>query len=845
MTWDSLKTTGRGQLVLFARIRGLQYVFATDDYSPSDSWWYSGHHTVKPWLQWQGISVREESSFVDGTIKVEGIKLTITDSCGDLTSIIEGWRSASVTALTATLSATATSMSVDSTSDFPSVGYLWIGAECIKYSGKTATTFTGLSRGYYGTTASEHTVNTAATPTPQYPPVLSSPMFLGERRVDIYAGTVSGGTLSDTTCIFRGYVEGEIESGNGVWELSVQHISTRLSRKLLAHTPRRDILSGFYPYGGDYSDIVVWERDISTGAQKRASITLSYGSYYSSPTAFANAINSALRAAQGTAGFTRYGPFVTFDDDGKCKLVSEASTTHTLLTYIAPGTPYNALGFDAGSMHFSNDGNLVEYEADNKPAYVWLEYPTTFGDGSGDEPFVYVDNADGITASAHAFIGKQCWLRVSSVSGNKVAFVPGVAEEGSEPYLILKKRSDATLAQGYVFDESLVSAMKRTLHLVSGQTEPASWGIQGFESDDFSFSELETLLETIPAPFRYFRSALHQPEGWDRLFCDALGILGIAPRLTDDGAIGFAAMQSPISSLVSVTVDSDVWSYLEASGVVTTHEGASLINEVIIEQGFDWHSGKYGEGQGSASYYDGINALTKTRARAYKLRGVIVGGSHSSDPDTIADMVNQAYPRIAAVHFGVFGRAAARVALPVTWLGKQADVGDLVSVTHPTIVAGSVGISERVGIVVGATRAITSRESDVLDIIFPPSSDAGRIAPCALGTSWDATTKVLSFSDTAIFSSNDLSEFSVGDYVAFERWNSATSGSYSTARITAIGSGTVTLDSDPFSTFPTNGVLMFFVDYDDANVTSNQQEWLYLADSDYSLDGDDGYRWGL
>ena len=96
-----------------------------------------------------------------------------------------------------------------------------------------------------------------------------------------------------------------------------------------------------------------------------------------------------------------------------------------------------------------------------------------------------------------------------------------------------------------------------------------------------------------------------------------------------------------------------------------------------------------------------------------------------------------------------------------------------------------------------------------------------------------------------MFSSNDLSNFSINDYVSFENWNNSSSGSYSTAKITAISGNVVTLDSDPFSSFPTDGVIMFYVDYDDSNVTENQQAWLYLADNDYLLDSDQGYKWGL
>ena len=54
------------------------------------------------------------------------------------------------------LATTATSLTVDSTADFENNGFIRIGNELISYTGKTATSFTGLTRGVGGTTAAQH-----------------------------------------------------------------------------------------------------------------------------------------------------------------------------------------------------------------------------------------------------------------------------------------------------------------------------------------------------------------------------------------------------------------------------------------------------------------------------------------------------------------------------------------------------------------------------------------------------------------------------------------------------------------------------------------------------------------
>ena len=54
------------------------------------------------------------------------------------------------------ITAAATSMTVDSTVGFEDSGFIRVGTEVMSYSGKTATTFTGLTRGAGGTTAQIH-----------------------------------------------------------------------------------------------------------------------------------------------------------------------------------------------------------------------------------------------------------------------------------------------------------------------------------------------------------------------------------------------------------------------------------------------------------------------------------------------------------------------------------------------------------------------------------------------------------------------------------------------------------------------------------------------------------------
>lgn len=67
-------------------------------------------------------------------------------------------------ALNGAIDASVTTLTVDSTSKFPSSGAVVVGSEWISYTSKTSTTFTGCTRGAFGTTAATHADNVVVDP---------------------------------------------------------------------------------------------------------------------------------------------------------------------------------------------------------------------------------------------------------------------------------------------------------------------------------------------------------------------------------------------------------------------------------------------------------------------------------------------------------------------------------------------------------------------------------------------------------------------------------------------------------------------------------------------------------
>jgi hypothetical protein len=92
-------------------------------------------------------------------------QLFTTNTGGSLLKFPNGaFHQDGATTLTAAMTNVSTAaIQVVSTALFESSGHLLIGSELIAYTGKTSTTFTGITRGVYGTTNTSHSIGDAVT----------------------------------------------------------------------------------------------------------------------------------------------------------------------------------------------------------------------------------------------------------------------------------------------------------------------------------------------------------------------------------------------------------------------------------------------------------------------------------------------------------------------------------------------------------------------------------------------------------------------------------------------------------------------------------------------------------
>lgn len=855
---DSHSTTFTGgEVVYLLEIYGIG-VFTTYDYTPADSWFTDagyGAARVYPWLKFDALGPLDDSSnFIDGVLEVDGIQAKISNVGDQLVGLVKDWKARVTTWLTTNVTDTATVWPVVGTSGFTSTtNEVYCGQEVAQYTGTTATTFTGLTRGILGTTPRAYTVRIDADSGVYDQPVVSDgPHVLAGRRAILHAAFMNGsGAVGSTSVIFRGRVGKRITTGADEWILPIDHISEVLLQKVGQNMPQSELRSGFYFHGTD--DITGFSGTIylQFGTTTFSDYILIPQGWYSAEE-LAEAWNDAARGA----GPTTY-PFITLAED-KFRLSTSALAGTRPGFRVFEGDPLWCLGFEPG-IYDAQENTATYWDAKDEPRLFCLQWGNSSIAGS-HEPFFEVDDASLFTAGLYIQIPGNGWGRVKSASGNTITLEAGQVDifrnDPYRPWVIEDEEDDMICRHVIVLgsvvedgvDTTLKAAMQRCLGLQSGQLEPIQWLAAGSEAADFDWTELDTALSTAPAGLNTWHDCINEGIEFGRIFGHALGCLAIAPRITDEGKIGFVRLTTPTSSVAeTVEVDDDVWSLLEATEIRARLGEAPLINctQILTTHDYAQESGGGGGDGGKkgwsppvkVSWLDGFNTFGSTRTIKYECRGWLVGttGTAASSLIEFGRTMDQ---QIRATHYGIFGRESFTVDIRCTWPAKMFKVGDVVKVTHELItdnIEGVTGVTSRLGIVVGRTQQTTGDDSESLRVQFGAELNAAGIAPCALFDDSDAEAGICS--DDTIYSASgtsDLSRFAVGEKVRFITYDNTSAGDYySTITDINIGTGRVTFE-DEFSVdpnMPGAGVPVWMVPFDWDDASTAHKAFAYLADN--------------
>jgi hypothetical protein len=495
------------------------------------------------------------------------------------------------------------------------------------------------------------------------------------------------------------------------------------------------------------------------------------------------------------------------------------------------------------------------WEAQNDARYVVVDLSLTPG---GGYPTLRVDDVSemsdaGGAGGIYAQIGKDRFGEVYDAKATPyvaMQFTPDgwdTALPLTTRYIAIEDEDDLTIRHVVVHpNENFQSALQRLLHLLTGQKEPREWFAPGFiRSEDIEWDELTVALGGLPGSLVLWRDCVTEPATpWD-LLGPAFAALGITPRITTDGKVGFARMQTPgPATAETVAVDSTVWEALSASEVESSTDDSPLVNCVKVEHTYDYRTDEYAAPI-AIHWRDGWNELQASRTVSYPCRG------WKNDAAGMATAISE---QVDATHYGMWGRLANSVEIPCTWTSRQLRCGDIVSVTHelvPDLAAGAIGVSARYGVIVGRTTNLAGSEVDRLFVRLCPDVSAKGIAPCALATSHSTGTGRIWFASDAAgryYPDGDLVLFSsltTPFNALFHSYNTATYAEWS-AVVSSVSSGgsglegVVCLHTDIFSqwvgdpelmhlssVFPTGGA--YFTIAKHGASSAEQRAYAYIA----------------
>ena len=863
-SWTDYKSIGSGETIFLLEILGVG-VFSTYDYTPSDSWFTSagyGSSRVYPWLQHVDLGpLSEDINFIESNLEVGEITARITDVDGLMTALRKDYRAGNFTWLTSSVSETATTFPVVDTAGFSSTtNEIAIGQEVARYTGTTSGSFTGLTRGVRGTTARAYTVMLDESLGILEQPVVTEEVhtIIG-RKAYLHACFLENGTPGSTSVIYRGRISKALKLSGGTYSITLEHISTVLKEKVGQRLPSSPLKQGYFMCGEDnYS-----------GCHCTVDASTDYSDYITVPEGYYTAAELAEAWNSAAYAFSPDHNIYLEWNDEKYQLRSTAVSGERFYLIITEGDPLWCLGFDPSTILSPLSSGLAATEADDEPRLFclqWGEHSRTVS------PQFEVDDTSVFFEGQYIQVPGSHWGKIATASGTTITLEPrgfdGLLDSPPATWTIKDEEDDMVCRHVIVFGLTvsgypmhIKESIKKALFLESGQSEPEQWLASGMSSDDIDFDELDEALSSVPTQLqKFYDVVIKGTEVW-KLFAPALGSLAIAPRITSEGRIGFIRLQTPtLAQAVSVEVDEDIWSNLSPDEIEGAIGDTSLLNLIYIKHSKDYSIEEDNKQYGppvKITWSDGWNQLRKTRSLEYECGCWHIGTRLSSGATgTLESFAQEMNQQIRATHFGLYGRESFTIDLPCTWTAKQIKCGDVVKVTSeiiPDMTSGVLGMTNRLGVVLGKTEQTTGAASERLTILFGADVNGTGIAPCAHADSWDSGSYVLTFSacDTPLFEAagnNDLDRFSIGDNVRLIQRDSASPLTF-TATIDniSIAGKTVKLTSLPFGSLPAGGVYMVFADYDDAS--TDQQDWAYLADNAASPSlgtaGDEPQEWTI
>lgn len=278
-----LATKDAAKVALSLVVDGLPLAFTTHDVAAdmSTAWAGTDWATAGFWKTGLRIAGSSEQSIIpfNPEIAPDSLDLYILDTDDSIAASLlrESYSSGVYTNLTADIDCDDTTLNVTATADFAASGTLYLGSqETVTYSGKTGTTFTGVTRGKYSlfTTFSGapfahpfrlNTTNSTIDGTAYRTAVSNYPRAHFNRSVALYLHHYEDGawsTKANSKLLWAGRIKSIGEDGQGNIKLSCTSVMESLLTNLWERPYTAKVQEGFFfPRASLWMHIKSWQQD--------------------------------------------------------------------------------------------------------------------------------------------------------------------------------------------------------------------------------------------------------------------------------------------------------------------------------------------------------------------------------------------------------------------------------------------------------------------------------------------------------------------------------------------------------------------------------------------------------
>lgn len=857
MSWARLLATGSGQVAWRISIDGYPHEAVSakslERTTADGRKRYIG-------LRMDGLRLSESIDLPYAKWRAEGFTVTIADIGKRWTGTF-GRQPQQITWLDAStsLSASATTVTVQSTSGFDSSGQIYCDTETIGYTGTTSTTFTTCTRGVWGSVAQYH-YNTVGADL-RFPEVTDWPRSIEGRRVRLFAYGAGDDHTGNGTQVWVGVAEGEPRFNGVEWELDVGPPSsvfdTDIGTELEAPRTIRGI---YYPYTAPLYLRINERTSGNFATALTAETEIGLAGFWETQEEFCSDLTDLIATAIGnpiSGTFVTPGANLRAEPDGESwrfVLTTPSSDARWVNVLGAPSGPISAVDGSLGPGQprwAAGDGSLPETLSTDS-TYFLRPDSATGPDSAGTVPRSTVGYFD---ATYGAALGSPNQSGVdSATSPNGRLYLDGPATGSTSAITLDWSANGIGIESSATVDTDTPDSTDNFVDI----DEHAQWWLPDGTSDDLlvatsanlpkiglvrslgtgSLADLLTTLVTQTAQYLnagtapFIRptddeyksdvdvtsdglaelraAADHSAYTSQRRYTIAKSVtlseliehearlVGVFPCLNSNGQIVFRRLRLPSPSEASS--GSLTSSVIVVDDTLLSHERSpwGSFNTVEISTGYDPIEDDYvGE--------------------TYKIRDVAAYGmtpkprvleiSPKSADGVVPTVEDARY--IASSVLGVFGAPYDVLTVQVPPTLFETLLGDVVSVTWGKVPAsdGTLGVSGKLGLVIG--RELRPTEASGSLTILLTDQRVGGYVPAAKITSISGTsggTGTFTIIVSADYFRSDQTaadHFKVGERIRLFRWGS-TSTTTVTGTVTAIGLNAMQLTTDTGWTYGAN-----------------------------------------